>query len=216
MKELQTLRRQTVQGILESPVLQSMQNGRLDSGYYSRYLLNVWHYALHSSKVISLAGSRLVNSHPQLASYLFHHAEEEMGHDEWVLDDLIALGWTRDQVARTRATPSCAAMVGYEYYLAGTANAASIFGWLFILEAMGDDLGKDIASKLTSIPEFEGAVKFIEGHGEADVAHTQDLTRMIETHISGQDYEDVVHVAEVIKHLYVSMFHELKPELAPA
>ena len=211
MEALIALRRETEQGIRSAPIAQAALNGSLDSEGFARYLLNVWHYALHSSRVIGLAGSRAVNSHPELAQYLFHHAQEELGHDAWVLEDLNNLGWSTERVMETRATPKCAAMIGYEYYLAGTANPISLFGWLYILEAMGDDLGKEVAMKIAQNPKFGKSIKFIRGHGVADEAHTEDLTRMIGAHIKGRDMDDVVHVAEVVKMLYVGMLNECLP-----
>jgi len=208
MELLTALRRETEQGIRKTPIAQAAFDGSLTADDYARYLLNVWHYALHSSKVIGLAGSRAVNSHPELAEYLFHHAQEELGHDAWVLEDMTHLGWSSAKVMATRATPKCAAMIGYEYYLAGTANPVSLFGWLYILEAMGDDLGKEVAMRIAQNPKFKNSIKFIRGHGVADEAHTEDLTRMISTHIKGRDMDDVVHVAEVVKMLYVGMLNE--------
>lgn len=212
MDSLIALRKETEQGIRNAPIAQAALSGVLTTDDYARYLLNVWHYALHSSKVIGLAGSRAVNSHPQLADYLFHHAQEELGHDAWVLEDLNNLGWSNEQVMKTRATPKCAAMIGYEYYLAGIANPVSLFGWLYILEAMGDDLGKEVAMKIAQSPKLKNSAKFIRGHGVADEAHTEDLTKMIGTYIKGRDRDDVVHVAEVVKMLYVGMLHECLPQ----
>lgn len=209
MKRLIELRKETELGILRAPITQALMADQLEADLYQKYLLNVWHYALHSSKVIGLAGSRAVNSHPELADYLFHHAQEEMGHDEWVMEDLTQLGWTRERVASTRPTPHCAAMIGYEYYLAGIANPVSLFGWLYILEAMGDDLGREVGRRIASHPALANSVKFVVGHGEADEAHTADLSNMIARHVQGPDMEDVIHVAEVITELYVAMFHEI-------
>jgi pyrroloquinoline quinone (PQQ) biosynthesis protein C len=213
MQLLTALRRETERGIRNTRIARAALDGSLTQDDYARYLLNVWHYALHSSKVIGLAGSRAVNSHPELAQYLFHHAQEELGHDAWVLEDLNNLGWSNERVMQTRATPRCAAMIGYEYYLAGTANPVSLFGWLYILEAMGDDLGKEVAMTIARNPKFGNSVKFIRGHGVADEAHTEDLTRMIGTHITGRDMDDVVHVAEVVQMLYVGMLHECLPQV---
>jgi thiaminase len=65
MKSLIALRTETEQGIRSAPIAQAVLSGSLTTDAYARYLLNVWHYALHSSKVIGLAGSRAVNSHPR-------------------------------------------------------------------------------------------------------------------------------------------------------
>ncbi len=209
METLLQLRQETGTGILQAPITKALLSDQLNTDTYAKYLLNVWHYARFSSRVIALAGSRAVETHPQLANYLFHHAQEEMGHDEWVIEDLINLGWNRKQIISSRATLSCESMIAYEFYIAGICNPIALFGWLYILEAIGDDLGSEIANKIASHPATKNSVKFVAGHGVADEEHTADLTKMISTYIKGEDEQEVIHVARVVKNLYVNMFHEL-------
>lgn len=183
--------------------------GRGDPKFYARYLTNVWHYAQHSATVIGLAGTRCVLSHPPLAQYLLHHALEELGHEQWALDDLKALGVTEAEVRKTRPVPACASMIGYEYYIAGHANPVALFGWLYVLEAMGDDLGHIVAEGFTEGLDLPGGVKFLAGHGEADEEHTRDIIEQIETNIEGADLDDVHHVADVVADIYTRMFQEI-------
>lgn len=183
--------------------------GKPDAKLYARYLTNVWHYAQHSATVIGLAGSRCVLSHPPLAQYLLRHALEELGHDQWALDDLRTLGISEADVRKTRPVPACAAMIGYEYYVAGYGNPVGLFGWLYVLEAMGDDLGHIVANGFKEGLTLSDGVKFLAGHGEADVEHTRDIIEQIEKHIKDTDLEEVHHVATVISDIYIRMFHEI-------
>lgn len=180
-----------------------------DPKIYQRYLTNVWHYAQHSATVIGLAGTRCVLSHPPLAQYLLHHALEELGHDQWALDDLQALDIAEADIRKSRPVPSCAAMIGYEYYVAGYGNPVALFGWLYVLEAMGDDLGHMVAEGFKEGLALPGGVKFLAGHGEADEEHTKDIIEHIEKHISGSDLEDVHYVADVVGDIYCRMLREI-------
>jgi pyrroloquinoline quinone (PQQ) biosynthesis protein C len=185
--------------------------GQPDLALYRRYLQNVFHYATHSAEVIALAGARCTRSHPEASRYLLHHAEEEMGHELWALDDLKALGVEEAAVKASRPVPACAAMIAFEYYTAGRANPVGLFGWLYVLESMGDDLGGRIAAGLQGrLGAGKRGVKFVAGHGVADHDHTADLTQVISEHIRApQDIDDVNHVADVIADLFVRMFHQL-------
>lgn len=180
-----------------------------DATLYTRYLTNVWHYAQHSATVIGLAGSRCVLSHPSLAQYLLGHALEELGHDQWALNDLGVLGVSEADVRKTRPTPACAAMIGYEYYIAGYGNPVGLFGWLYVLEAMGDDLGHIVADGFKEGLSLPNGVSFLAGHGEADVEHTRDIIEQIKNHIKGADLEEVCHVANVVADIYIRLFHEI-------
>ena len=54
--------------------------------------------------------------------YYLEHAEEESGHEEWLLNDLASFGIARDQVSQRLPYPTVAALVGVQYY------------WMIILE----------------------------------------------------------------------------------
>lgn len=212
MEHLLHVRRRVLEGITAVDGVQQALAGRLDRALYVAYLTNVYHYARHSATVIALAGARTVGRHPELARYLIHHADEELGHDQWALDDLAALGVAASTVRASRPVPACAAMIGYEYYIAGHANPVGLFGWLYTLEAMGDDLGSRIADAIR--PQLAGTdgrgLKFLAGHGVADHDHTADLTRMISTHVTDPaDRADVEHVADVVGDLYVGLFRQI-------
>ncbi|MDH3714855.1 MAG: iron-containing redox enzyme family protein [Gammaproteobacteria bacterium] len=209
MQYLTTVRKRVLDGITATPIVASVLSGDADPQAYARYLTNVWHYAQHSSTVIGLAGSRCVAQHPCLAEYLLHHAQEELGHERWALDDLAVLGVTPESVRASRPVISCAAMIGYEYYVAGVANPVGLFGWLYVLEAMGDDLGGMVAKAIGGALQLDSGLKFLAGHGEADVEHTRDIVEQIDKHVGNEDLPDVHHVADVVADLYVRMFHEL-------
>jgi pyrroloquinoline quinone (PQQ) biosynthesis protein C len=212
MEHLLRVRQRVLEGIVSVGGVSEALAGRFDPAFYAAYLTNVFHYARHSATVIAMAGARVVPRHTELARYLIHHADEELGHEQWALDDLAALGVPADTVRASRPVPACAAMIGYEYYIAGHANPVALFGWLYTLEAMGDDLGTRIAQAIG--PQLVGTggrgLKFHAGHGEADHDHTADLTRMISTHITdAADRADVEHVADVVGELYVGIFRQI-------
>jgi hypothetical protein len=198
------------------PAIECVLAGKPDLALYRRYLTNVYHYACHSAEVIALAGSRCTRTHPEASRYLLHHAEEEMGHELWALDDLKVLGADETAVRASRPVPACAAMIAFEYYIAGRVNPVGLFGWLYVLEAMGDDLGKRVASALQTALDGGGrGVRFVAGHGVADHDHTADLTRVISQHINApQDIADVNHVADVSADLYVRIFDQIGRDTA--
>lgn len=209
MQALRTIRHEIQQQLLATPVVARAAAGNMSVADYTRYLTNVWHYASQSSRVIGLAASALVNSHPPLAQYLFHHANEELGHDAWAAADLAHLGMSDAELHASRPTFHCEAMIAYEFYLARGPKPVALFAWLYVLESMGDDLGGKIAQAIAQDEHMAGALRFLAGHGEADVAHTADLTAMIEQHIHGSDMDEVVHAAGVVRDLYVGLFQDI-------
>ena len=211
MKELLEIRKQVADGMRQSASIQPFLEGGGSLETYKRYLLNVYQYSRHSAKVIAMAAARCMKDHSRLGLYLLHHSAEEEGHDKWALQDLAELGVPEDTARNTYAVPACAAMVGYTHYLAGYANPVSIFGWLYVLEAMGDDLGSSIAQLLDQNLKLEGkSIRFVAGHGVNDIAHTAVITKQLQQHVTdNQDMSDIIHAAEVVGGLYVQMFDQI-------
>jgi pyrroloquinoline quinone (PQQ) biosynthesis protein C len=213
MEELERLRRHVNEQLKATALVRSALSGQPDPGMYTRYLLNAFGYSRHSSIVMALAASRCMNSHPELASYLLHHAEEEAGHYKWALADLEGFNVSEAQAYATRPAPACRAMVGYVYYNAGHANPIGIFGWMYVLEAVGEDLGGEVARKLAHALGEQKSLRFVGGHALSDVGHTHELAEQIEKFVRlPEDQEAVGSVAEVSADLYVRMFREIGQE----
>ena len=123
----------------------------------------------------------------------------------------------RDEALALRPVPACAAMVGYVHFLAGHANPVALFGWMYILEAVGNDLGtivgKQLASGLGGAGGGKGPVRFVAGHGIADTDHTAELAEQIGAHVKTEaDRADVAEAATVVADLYLRMFREIGGE----
>jgi pyrroloquinoline quinone (PQQ) biosynthesis protein C len=153
-------------------------------------MTDVYSYARHSSQVIGLAGSRLVLSHPELAAYLFRHAGEELGHEQWAASDLRDLGVSDAELSRLEPSSPCLRMIALEYFCATHANPVGLFGWMFVLESLGGKVGGSIATAIDGALQLEGkATRFLRGHAEADAHHSEDLLAVIAAHVRPDDDE---------------------------
>ena len=214
MDRLIMLRKQVAEEFQCTRLFKTLFAGAFDTTAYVRYLLNAYYYAQYSPKIMALAASRCIDSHPDLGAYLLHHANEERGHDLWALEDLRDLGVNEAEARSARPVPACAAMVGYVHYVAGFSNPVGVFGWMYVLEAVGSDLGAVVADRLkTMVGGSTAGLRFVTGHGVTDVRHTDELARQIQDHVRrDQDLADVTHVAEVVADLYPRMFREIGGE----
>ncbi len=211
LRELRALVRAELQ---TTRILRGVLEGQAVREHYAAYLTNVWHYAGFSPVIMAQAGSRLSMTHPELALYLLSHARDEHGHDEWALRDLGELGIAPEDVRATLPVPACAALVGYVRNIATHGNPVGVFGWMYILEAVGADLGTLAGEKLRSgfaaTPE---AVRFVAGHGAADTDHTVEIEEQIMRNITdGDDAAAVLDAARVVADLYLAMFRQIGGE----
>lgn len=214
MTSLTDARRRTVDELKDTRVIRALFDETLDRDAYIRYLTNVYYYAQFSPRLMATAAARCMSTHRELATYLLHHAEEEMGHELWALEDLRDLGVSEYEARAARPVPSCDAMVGYVHYIADHGNPIGLFGWMYVLEGVGSDFGIVAAERLKqALGEAASAVRFVEQHGINDADHADDLAQQIDRYlILDDDRATVTHVADVVRDLYLRMFREIGGE----
>jgi pyrroloquinoline quinone (PQQ) biosynthesis protein C len=69
-----------------------------------------------------------------LAKYYRTHAREETHHDDWLLDDTVAIGADRNEILSRLPSPAVAELVGAQYYWALHIHPVALLGYLAILE----------------------------------------------------------------------------------
>lgn len=214
MEHLIEVRARVFAELSDTKVIKDLFRGTPSPRAYVRYLINAYNYAQYSPKVMATAAARCMDTHPELATYLLHHADEEQGHYQWALEDLRDLKVSEAEVQAARPVPSCTAMIGYIHYIAGYANPVALFGWMYVLEAMGNDLGTVIAKQLKeSLKLSNGGLRFVARHGISDTGHAKELTEQIQSHVKQDaDLREVYYVADVVADLYVRMFREIGEE----
>lgn len=205
--DLRVLQETVTNRLMSTEIVRRVMRGDLTLDQYKSYMADVYCYALHSSQVIALAGSRLVLSHPPLAQYLFRHAEEELGHDKWAASDLRDLGLGPSDIGSIVPSSPCARMIGLEYYYAAHANPVGLFGWMFVLESLGGKIGGGIATAVDQALQLGGkGTYFLRGHGEADAHHSEDLYDVISANVeSAADRADFLYMARESEDLYCAI-----------
>lgn len=204
------------EAVAKTDVVNAIASGTLELSNYVRYMADVYCYALHSSQVIAVAGSRLVLSHPELADYLFEHAREELGHDKWAKQDLMELGVKPDQVRKLVPSERCQKMIALEYFYSHHANAVGLFGWMLALEGLGGAIGGSIAKGIDTCLNLEGkGTYFLSGHGEADHHHSAELIGITKKYITCPDEVELVRrVGQMSQNSYVGILDDcVRPEM---
>jgi len=115
-----------------------------------------------------------------LADYLSHHVTEETSHDEWLLDDMEALGHKRKDVLSRVPPAAVAEMVGAQYYWLHHAHPISLLGYISVLE--GDPPREDeleAAAIRTGLPH--DAFRTFISHAKLDPNHKQELDDFIDS-----------------------------------
>jgi Iron-containing redox enzyme len=115
-----------------------------------------------------------------LPPYLEEHIEEELDHDEWLLDDLALIGRARSGILERVPAPTVAALVGAQYYWVLHHHPVALLGHIAVLEgypptpAMVEEL-----RARTGYPA--AAFRTMLAHAELDPGHREELFDLIDS-----------------------------------
>jgi hypothetical protein len=114
-----------------------------------------------------------------LCEYLPQHIGEEQDHEEWLLQDLEALGLNRKDVLDRIPLPSVAAMVGAQYYWIFHVHPVALLGFFAVLEGHPPTLDHldEIERRTGLTPD---AFRMLRHHAELDVMHADDLFSLLD------------------------------------
>lgn len=114
-----------------------------------------------------------------LVPYFIEHAREELHHDDWLLEDMAALGMDPD-TARTRQAPAdVAAMVGSQYYWLQYSHPVALMGCFAVLEGSPPEV--DVLERVATrngIPA--AALRTLHKHAILDPHHRDDLDAVLD------------------------------------
>jgi pyrroloquinoline quinone (PQQ) biosynthesis protein C len=182
-------------------VLDAVANG-MPVERYRALLLELYHVVWHFNPVCAAAASRMPDTHRQIRYHLYEHMHEELGHEEWVMNDLAAVGVPREQVLAHAPSPFTLALNGYNYWAADRRHPCSALGMLYALEVIASVYGGPFASaiKESLLLEGEQGISFIGSHATMDAEHMAELRKVLETVRDDEAKEAVVEATLVNFH----------------
>ena len=114
-----------------------------------------------------------------LTEYLAQHRREERGHDEWVREDLAAVGRDPDEVLRAMPGPAVANLVGAQYYWIRHHHPVCLLGHIAVLE--GYPPSPALAEYLRERTGYPAAgFRTLHRHATLDVRHRDELLRVLD------------------------------------
>ncbi len=165
-----------------SKVLDIVANG-LPLERYRKLLLELYHVVWHFNPVCAAAASRVGDAHKQVRYFLYNHMNDEKGHEEWVVNDLDAMGVRVGQVLDYRPTDMMLALNGYNYWAADRRHPCSVLGMLYALEVIASVYGGPMTAAITESLLLQGdrGISFISAHATLDAEHLADLRVILST-----------------------------------
>jgi hypothetical protein len=192
----------------DHPVAQTLFDGTITAGHYARYLEQTEHYVGVSEELLRGSGERLLatRKHLFLARLLLQKSKEEAGHDAWARSDRGAIGFAN---AGTGPGLAAQAYIFTHRFEVKCGSGAAFLGTAYILEALSARRApiavQNILAK-SRIPGIEGAVTFLQGHGEADQDHIAHLASVLRAFTDPEDAEAILRSAKSTARFFPEFF----------
>jgi pyrroloquinoline quinone (PQQ) biosynthesis protein C len=178
---------------------------------YRRLLIELYHVVWHFNPVSAAAASRLTDDYRRVRYFLYEHMHEESGHEEWVLNDLEAVGVSRERARAEVPGIFTKALCGYNYWSADRGHPCATLGMMYALEVIASVYGGTFASAMTEALLLEDGrgVSFIGSHASMDAEHLIDLKEILNTVMDDPARDAIVESTTVNFHHFTRMFESI-------
>ncbi|MGD8873594.1 MAG: iron-containing redox enzyme family protein [Gammaproteobacteria bacterium] len=199
--------RQTFLGI---PVIQQTLRGVVTLETYRAFLGEAYHHVKHTVPLLMACGGQLPERLNWLRSAVAEYISEEIGHEEWILNDIRATGADAEAVRNGQPGTATELMVAYAYDTVMRNNPAGFFGMVFVLEGTSIALATRAATitrHALGLPSQ--AFSYLTSHGSLDQAHMQFFAQLMNRVDDVADRRAIVHAAKLFYKLYGDIFRGL-------
>jgi pyrroloquinoline quinone (PQQ) biosynthesis protein C len=198
--------------LMSLPLIQQGGAGNISQQTYVAFLTQAYHHVKHTTPLLMACGGRLSGQYEWLRTAIGEYIEEEMGHQEWVLNDIETSGGNKEAVrhsADSNTSPSQATelMVAYAYDMIYRVNPVGFFGMVLVLEGTSTAVATQAGEKLmTSLNLPKKAFSYLLSHGSLDISHVSFYESLMNQITDKKDQEAVTHAAKMFYKLYGDVF----------
>lgn len=204
-------------GLLAIPYVQHGWRGELSLHSYLAFLGQAYHHVKHTTPLLMACGSRVAHDKEWLRDAMAGYVAEELGHQEWILNDIGACGGDAEQVRREPAGMAAELMVAYAYHTVDRGNPVGFLGMVLVLEGTSVRLATEAAQNLKrTLGLPQAAFSYLSSHGSLDVSHMAFYRGLVNRLEDSADQERVIHCARRFYKLYGDVFRGLPLSLHTA
>jgi pyrroloquinoline quinone (PQQ) biosynthesis protein C len=165
--------------------------------------------------LLMACGSRLPDEQEWLRSAVAHYIEEEIGHHEWILNDIDAAGGDAAAVRASQPDFATDVMVAYAYDTVARRNPIGFFGMVYVLEGTSVSLASQVAGVLEKAIDLPPtAFSYLSSHGALDIEHIGHFEKLVNRFEKEEDREAVVSGAKTFFRLYGNVLRSIDLEEA--
>ena len=196
--------------LLSAPIIKRCFEGEIALDDYVAFLGQAFHHVKHTVPLLMNLGAKLPHSQEWLRDAVAEYIEEELGHQEWILNDIAACGFDKEVVRNSTPLFETELMVSYAYDTINRIEPVAFFGMVHVLEgtsvAIADLAAATIKDKL-SLPN--NAFSYLRSHGSLDQEHVKFFETLMNRIDDEKQQDAIIHAAKRFYVLYGNIFRAL-------
>lgn len=203
--------------LLSLPIIRAGASGQVSLAAYIAFLTEAYHHVKHTTPLLMACGARLPEKYEWLRSAVAEYIEEEVGHQEWILNDIKACGGDAEAVRNGKSRVATELMVAYAYDTIARVNPVGFFGMVLVLEGTSVTLATHAGKALQqSLGLGNKAFSYLTSHGSLDVGHMDFYASLINRITDSADQACLIHSAQIFYKLYGDIFRDLGNRFIPS
>lgn len=179
------------------PLVVDAMQGRISRETYVAYLTEAFHHVRHTVPFLMTMGAKLPMEKVWLHHAIAEYIEEEIGHEEWILNDIEACGGDKEAVRNGSPLLETQVMNAYNYDVLNRRNPVGFLGMVFMLESTSTQVATPVAGsiqKALGLPKK--AFTYLNSHGALDVEHMKFFEQLVNKVSDPADQAMILGVAK--------------------
>jgi len=198
------------QHLYTAPLIHKALSQDLTLDEYVEFLTQAYHHVKHTTPMLMAVGARLPEEKEWLRNAVAEYIEEELGHQEWILNDIAACGVDKEAVRRSQPAPETELMVAYGYDTVNRINPLGFFGMVHVLEGTSiatADAAAEGVQKTLGLPNT--AFSYLRSHGALDLEHVKFFESIMNKIDDKAEQDLIIHCAKMVYRLYGDIFRSV-------
>lgn len=192
------------------PQLREGLAGNISRETYIAYLTEAYHHVSHTVRFLMSMGVHLPENKKFLHKVIAEYVEEEVGHEEWILNDIEAAGGDKSAACASTPNLETQVLIAYNYDYISRKNPVGFLGMVFMLESTSTQIankGAEAVKNKLGLPQK--AFSYLYSHGELDISHMKFFEQTVNKITDPDDQAAIIEVARNTFRLFAGVLRSI-------
>lgn len=196
--------------LYDVPQVVDALSGKISQETYIAYLTEAYHHVSHTVRFLMLMGAKLPENKKYLHKVIIEYLEEEVGHEEWILNDIEHAGGDRQKAMTSIPNLATQSMIAYNYDYISRKNPVGFLGMVFMLESTSTQIAHAGADAIkTNLKLPKKAFSYLYSHGALDIEHMKFFEKTVNQITDEEDQKAIIEVAQNTFRLFADVLSEI-------